>query len=84
MRTFQLGWRARLFEWLLSAGALLAMILVGCEQKTKVLDIETPGLGIEIDKTDHGIEIETRRTPTEKQTDDKAAKPDEGSPATPR
>lgn len=77
MRTFQTGWRVRLCEWLLPAGAMLVLMLVGCEKKEKVLDIETPGLKIEIEKSDSGIEIEAKRTRTEERTDDKAATPDD-------
>lgn len=76
MSTFQTGWRVRLCE-LLSAGAMLVLVLVGCEKKEKVLDIETPGLKIEIEKSESGIEVEAKRTRTEERTDDKTAEPDD-------
>lgn len=53
-------------------GLVLRAVLVlsiptwpGCERKERVLDVETPGLDIEVDRSDDGsleIDIEDRRT----------------------
>jgi hypothetical protein len=39
--------------------------LIGCERKEKVLDIKAPGVDVEVNKTDRGIEVEskTKRNP---------------------
>lgn len=44
-----------------TAACLAAMCLfVGCEQKEKVLDVETPEGELEIEKSDEGVEIEIK------------------------
>ncbi|MBC7816258.1 MAG: hypothetical protein IAG10_05135 [Planctomycetaceae bacterium] len=45
----------------LSAAVGAACLSSGCEKKERVLEIKTPGLEIEVDKTKDGIEIETSR-----------------------
>jgi len=36
------------------------LMFVGCEQKEKVLDIETPKGGIEVEKSGGGVEIDIK------------------------
>jgi hypothetical protein len=43
---------------LLAAGGL-GCLSVGCEKKERIIDIEAPGVDIEVNKTKEGIEIET-------------------------
>jgi len=51
--------------WKRLSGPAMAMALLaafaGCEKKEKVLDIQTPGGGIEIEKSRDGVEIEIER-----------------------
>lgn len=35
--------------------------LAGCERKEKILDIEAPGVDIEVERTRRGVEVETGR-----------------------
>jgi hypothetical protein len=42
------------------AAAACAVSLAGCERKERVLDIEAPGVDIEVNKTKRGVEVETR------------------------
>jgi hypothetical protein len=42
----------------LVAAAALVGSMAGCERKEKVIDIEAPGVDIEVNKTRDGVEIE--------------------------
>lgn len=44
----------------LLASFALVWPLIGCEQKKKVLDIKAPGVDLEINKTEQGVEIESK------------------------
>lgn len=46
----------------------IGSLALGCERKERVIDIKTPGVNIEINKTKDGIEVETKR-PTDKVID---------------
>jgi hypothetical protein len=39
----------------------LAFLATGCQKKERVIDIKTPGVEVEVNKTKDGIEIETER-----------------------
>jgi hypothetical protein len=39
----------------------LACLATGCEKKERVVDIKTPGVEVEVNKTRNGIEVETER-----------------------
>ena len=42
------------------AALTCAVTLAGCERKERVLDIEAPGVDIEVNKTKRGLEVESR------------------------
>jgi len=43
------------------AATACAWSITGCERKEKVLDIEAPGVDIEVHKSDRKVEVETDR-----------------------
>lgn len=49
-----------LLNCLLLAGGL-ACLSVGCEKKERIIDIKSPGVDVEVNKTKDGIEIEARK-----------------------
>ena len=48
----------RMLPCLLLAVAGLVPFSAGCEKKKKIIDIEAPGVDVEVNKTKDGIEIE--------------------------
>lgn len=43
------------------AAFALSFSLAGCERKEKIVDIEAPGVDIEVNKTRRGVEVESGR-----------------------
>ncbi len=50
----------------ITASAITAIVIglwtIGCEKKEKILDIETPSGGVQIEKTGDGVEIDVEKS----------------------
>jgi len=56
-------WKNTSWNWLSAWPLAIALsgLFVGCERKEKVLDVETPGGGVEINKSQDGsLEVEVK------------------------
>jgi hypothetical protein len=45
----------------MAAAIICTWFLAGCERKEKVVDIEAPGVDIEVNRTKRGVEVEAGR-----------------------
>ena len=41
-----------------AVSTLMCLCLVGCQQEEDVLDIEAPGIDIDVDSSDEGIDVD--------------------------